>query len=66
MPAVLNGANEVAVESFLEGEIGFLSIPNVIEKTMASYEPNRADSIEMILEADTWARNMARDILKSG
>ncbi len=66
MPAVLNGANEVAVESFLEGKIGFLSIPNVIEKTMASYRPNRADSIEMVLEADRWARNRARDILKSG
>src|SRR6516164_5549596 len=37
MPSVLNAANEVAVESFLEGRLGFTSIPCVIEKTMTAH-----------------------------
>ena len=63
MPAVLNGANEIAVESFLKGNIGFLDIPDLIEKTMASHENHPIDSIETVMEVDRWARDMARSIL---
>ncbi len=63
MPAVLNGANEIAVESFLKGDIGFLDIPDLIEKTMASHENHPIDSIETVMEVDRWARDMARSIL---
>ena len=63
MPAVLNGANEIAVESFLKGNIGFLDIPDLIEKTMASHENHPIDSIETVMEVDKWARDMARSIL---
>lgn len=63
MPAVLNGANEIAVESFLKGTIGFLDIPDLIEKTMASHENHPIDSIETVMEVDRWARDMARSIL---
>ena len=63
MPAVLNGANEIAVESFLKGNIGFLDIPDLIEKTMASHEYHPFDSIETVMEVDRWARDMARSIL---
>lgn len=60
MPAVLNGANEIAVESFLKGNIGFLDIPDLIEKTMASHKSHPIDSIETVMEVDRWARDMAR------
>jgi len=63
MPAVLNGANEIAVESFLKGNIGFLDIPDLIEKTMASHKNHPIDSIETVMEVDRWARDMARSIL---
>jgi len=59
MPAVLNGANEVAVESFLQGEIGFLQIPELIERTMEAHTPFATDGIEAVLEADSWARQEA-------
>ena len=62
MPAVLNGANEVAVESFLQGEIGFLQIPELIEKTMEAHTPFAMDRIEEVLEADAWARDEANTL----
>jgi 1-deoxy-D-xylulose-5-phosphate reductoisomerase len=63
MPAVLNGANEIAVEFFLKGNIGFLDIPDLIEKTMDSHENHPIDSIETVMEVDRWARDMARSML---
>ena len=60
MPAVLNGANEIAVESFLKGDIGFLDIPDLIEKTMGSHKNHPIDSIETVMEVDRWARDTAR------
>jgi 1-deoxy-D-xylulose-5-phosphate reductoisomerase len=59
MPAVLNGANEVAVELFLRGRIGFLRIPSLIEETMKAHTPFVIDSIERVMEADAWARQKA-------
>jgi len=63
MPAVLNAANEVAVEAFLNGKIGFLGIPKTIEKTMRShslvYKPVLAD----IFATDIWARETAEENL---
>lgn len=63
-PAVLNGANEIAVESFLEGRIGFLDIPELIEKTIETHKPYPVDSIEAVMEADRWARETAREFLR--
>ena len=63
MPAVLNAANEVAVEAFLAGKIGFLGIPKIIEKTLRAhhlvYKPVLAD----IFAADAWARETAEELL---
>ena len=64
MPAVLNGANEVAVSAFLEGKIGFLQIPQVIEKTMEKHETFPLDSIDEAVEADQWAQSRAREFLE--
>lgn len=62
MPSVLNGANEIAIESFLNGEIGFLDIPDLIEKTMEAHHAYAIDDIEAVMEADNWARETARRI----
>jgi len=59
MPAVLNGANEIAVELFLNGKIAFLQIPVLIEKVMEAHEPFQPDSIEAVMAADAWARRKA-------
>jgi len=65
MPVVLNGANEVAVDSFLNGNITFPQIPRLIEKAMAAHKPVELDSIEQIVETDLWARKEAKkELLK--
>ncbi len=56
MPAVLNGANEIAVDAFLKGKIGFLDIPKLIEQTMEAHKPHPVESIDSVMEADSWAR----------
>lgn len=62
MPAVMNAANEIAVEAFLEGRISFLQIARVIEQTMDSHQAHRLASIEEVLTADQWGRDAARTI----
>ena len=54
--AVLNGANEVAVERFLAGEIGFYDIPRLVEKAMTEIPHVASPTLEDILEADDAAR----------
>lgn len=61
MPAVMNAANEIAVEAFLEGRIGFCHIPIIIEKTMDAHQPVRLGSISDVLQADLWSRRFALD-----
>jgi 1-deoxy-D-xylulose-5-phosphate reductoisomerase len=63
MPAVLNAANELAVEAFLQGKIAFLDIPRIIAKVVAMHTNTKASSLEPILAADTWARQAAQDVI---
>lgn len=56
MPAVFNGANEVAVELFLKGEIKFLDIYDIIEKSMKRHTPIPVESIETVKNADSETR----------
>lgn len=60
VPAVLNAANEVAVAAFLEEQLGFTQIAEVLEHAVAAHVPAPADGIEILLEADRWARDFAR------
>jgi len=64
LPAVMNGANEVAVKSFLDGEIKFSFIPELIEKTMRAHAVSSLDSLESVLRADRWARDKARGLIR--
>ena len=63
LPAVLNAANEIAVQAFLDRQIGYREIPELIESTLERHTPHAADSIEDVLNADGWARNEARQLL---
>ncbi len=57
-PAVLNAANEVAVSAFLQGQIGFLSIPALVEDALAALPAAPAVSLEVLLAADAQARRL--------
>ncbi len=56
MPAVLNAANEVAVDHFLAKRIGFLDIARTVRSAMDVHRPVDASSVDAILAADGWAR----------
>lgn len=56
MPAVLNAANEVAVELFLKGKIKFLTIYEIIERAMERHIPLEIDSIEIVKSVDKETR----------
>jgi len=61
--AILNAANEVAVQAFLEGRLAFTGIPGVIEATLEKLIPGEADAIEGILEDDRRAREHAATLV---
>jgi 1-deoxy-D-xylulose-5-phosphate reductoisomerase len=65
LPAVLNAANETTVEAFLNERIPFTDIPTVIEETLQRHEvrPLTDSDIEVILDADRWAREIAAAII---
>lgn len=62
-PALLNAANEIAVSAFLEGRIGYLAIPAIIDAVLASCEAGSAATLEGVLAADAEARRRARELL---
>lgn len=62
--ALLNAANEVAVDAFLDGIISFNSIPAIIEDVLDRVPPAEASSLEAILEADSAARAMASEAVR--
>ncbi|MCK5576871.1 MAG: 1-deoxy-D-xylulose-5-phosphate reductoisomerase, partial [Dehalococcoidales bacterium] len=62
-PIVLNAANEVAVEAFLEKRIRFLDIPDVIERTLGKSAFMKAPSLDEIFETDLEARQVANDLI---
>ena len=57
--AVLNAANEVAVDAFLDGRIGFAGIPVLVAQTLESVDDGAADTLEGLLDADQRARRFA-------
>ena len=62
MPAVLNAANEVAVQAFLSGSISFTGIPKIIKKLMRKHQPKKVMKISDIMQADLWARVEAKKL----
>jgi 1-deoxy-D-xylulose-5-phosphate reductoisomerase len=64
MPAVLNAANEVAVEAFLNNKIRLSDIPHIIEDVMSEHQKTEAKTLEAIQKADAFARHRAEMKLK--
>lgn len=65
-PAILNAANEEAVAAFLDGETTFGTIPAWVEDALNTLETRPADSIEVVLEADSAARRHVRSLRRAG
>jgi 1-deoxy-D-xylulose-5-phosphate reductoisomerase len=61
-PAVLNAANEVAVDLFLRQKIPFTSVPEIIEKTLEIHDPEPVENIDRLLEVDQEARETAQTL----
>jgi 1-deoxy-D-xylulose-5-phosphate reductoisomerase len=66
MPAILNAANEVAVNAFMEGSLKFTEVPLLIQRVMEDHEVKSVHTIEDILRADHWARERSKAILERG
>jgi len=60
-PTVLNAANEIAVEAFLNKTIGFEDIPELIKKVIDDYKAPAVLDLDSILEIDGWAREKCRE-----
>jgi 1-deoxy-D-xylulose-5-phosphate reductoisomerase len=60
MPAVLNAANEIAVERFLAEDLAYREIPALVAAVMNTHEPAPASDLDVLLAADRWARDAAR------
>ena len=63
-PAILNAANEIAVEAFLDQRLGFTRIPEVIERTLGELDAVDAVSLEVVLDADRRARELASSLIR--
>ena len=63
MPAVLHGADYVAVEAFIENKIGFMDIPKVIERTLEKTKNILNPTIDQIIEAEKDAQKTAMEVL---
>lgn len=70
MPAIMNGANEILVDAFLNGDIRFTDIAEIIEETMDNYKGGGIDSndkeptLEDILSADNYSRTHAKELIE--
>ncbi len=64
-PAILNAANEVAVEAFLKRRICFLEIAAIVEDTLERYNPAAPDSVDAVLAIDAEARILAGERVKA-
>lgn len=64
MPAILNAANEIAVNAFLDGSLKFTAVPLLIQRVMEEHDIKSVRTVEDILRADHWARERSRTILE--
>jgi 1-deoxy-D-xylulose-5-phosphate reductoisomerase len=64
-PAVLTAADEVAVEQFLAGRIGFMDVAPVIEEALEEHDAVADPDLEEVLSADAWARSRAEALVRA-
>jgi 1-deoxy-D-xylulose-5-phosphate reductoisomerase len=60
-PCVLNAADEVAVQAFLEGALELGRVPEVLSRVLDAHTPEPVESLVQLREWDSWARERARD-----
>jgi 1-deoxy-D-xylulose-5-phosphate reductoisomerase len=65
LPVVLNAANEIAVEAFLAGRLGFTGIPVLIERAMAAHAAASVGSLAEVRRIDAWARAYSQDLSRA-
>lgn len=65
MPSVLNAANEIAVQAFLDNEIAFMDISSVVESSLEQITFKDATDIQAVVDADNEARVVANDLVKT-
>jgi 1-deoxy-D-xylulose-5-phosphate reductoisomerase len=63
---VLNAANEVAVQAFLEGRLNFVGIATVIDKVLQRFDTAPVKALSDVLEADAASRRMAASLIELG
>ena len=63
LPAVLNAANEIAVDAFCDRKIRYDQITATVAQTMSRHEVVQYTELEQVLEADAWARGEAERIV---
>jgi len=66
VPAVMNAANEVAVEAFLSHKLSFLGISQLIEKVMLQHQSEDLTTVDQALHADRWGRHKAQELISGG
>ena len=65
MPCILNAANEVVVEAFLNGRISFLQMPTIIEQVMQKIVFVQNPDLEDLIETNTEARSKTMLMIKN-
>lgn len=63
LPAVLNAANEVAVDAFINGKISFPGIWQTVESVMTAHQTVEHPNLDALIEADAWARSKAAELI---
>ena len=66
LPAVLNAANEIAVDAFCERQMSFPGISDAVRQVMDRHQVVEHPTLDEIIEADQWARETARDVVGLG
>jgi len=66
LPAVLNAANEIAVDAFCERQMSFPGISDAVGQVMDRHQVVEHPTLDEIIEADQWARETARDVVGLG
>ncbi len=64
MPCVLNASNEVAVNAFLDGRIGFEGISSIVRRTIDSHKAGPVATLEDVIDADRWSRERAEKFVR--
>ena len=64
IPCALNAANEIAVAAFLNEKIGFMDMPDLVEKSIARCSYVEAPSYEVLVETNKEIRNIALSMIK--